>query len=340
MKLADAAVAALIKTCAGEKRDTFFVLPPPVWTEISALAGTLDARVLTLLPGTVYPCGHTEACVLNTTQDLPEAPRTDVIFADIRLAGDPGFAAYIASYGLRYILLPFYEAALLSEYGYKFSYRQLAELRAELPFHVHILGVSPEDRTETEIYETLGTRAYAVIGEKTERKLCGVQTENENGKFRLAAGECEKSPYKKQIFLCATRTEAEHLRAFFSSWGVKAALFHGGLSKDENASALRQYAAGETTALIATKSLLPSYPFLYADKVFYCGLPYSFAHADRCASLGGSGTLTCFWCDADADILSAQTAAFAAALQITDPAFLQKRAEQLSELRRYLEAHS
>ena len=340
MKLSDAAVTELIRTCLKAGRDTFFALEPPRLPEITALAEALDGRTITLLPGTVYPVGNADACVLNAPEDLCRSPRGRALLADVRLLGEPAFADYAARERIRYFLLPFYEAALTTEYGYKFSYRQIAELRAALPFPVQIIGVSLDDRLEDGVFEALGTRDYAMLGEKPQRKLYGVKTEDLTEAYGLAARQCRKTPFLREILLCATRTEAEHLHVFFGKWGIKAALFHGGLSKEANAAALQRYETGGTNVLIATKSALPSYPFLNSDRLFYCGLPYSLAHADRCAALHKNGELTCLWCEESIETLRAQTAAFAQALQITDPSFLQKRSEQLNGLLQYLEAHS
>ncbi len=337
MKLTDTAVTDLIKDPALQGRDLFFALdPPPGLPEIAALPAALGGRVLTLLPGPVYACGHTDVTVLNTPQALAVPPQSDAVLADIRMLGAPEAEAYITRYAFRFFLLPFYETALLTEYGYRFSYRQIAELRAGLPYPVRILGVSASDRLDDAVREALGALKFALLELPAKRRLCGVETENETEKFRLAARQCEKSPYTRHILLCATRTEAEHLHAFFRSWGLQAALFHGGRGRSDNEAALGQYIKGETNVLIGTKSLLPSYPFLKADKLFYCGLPYSLTHADRCAALAETGELICLWCADDIAVLRKQTADFAKALQISDPTFTAKRNVDLNALLEYL----
>lgn len=333
MKLTDAPVTELIRTCAGQGRDTFFAFPaPPSLPEMQALSGALDGRLLVLLPGTVYPCGHRDVSVFNTPQDMLGPPEQNVLFTDIRLIGAPEFAAYFTEYGFRYILLPFYETALKWEYGYKFSYRQVSELRASLPFAVHLIGVSARDRKDDALFETFGTREYAVLEDNVFPRLSGQKTENENEKFRLTARQCEASAFRKQIVLCATRTEGVRLQAFLHTWGIRAALFHGGQSKEENAAALRAFTGNEAHTLVATKSLIPSYPFIHADKVYCFGLPYSISHADRCAALSAENALICIWCDEDIVTLQTQTEAFIKALQIDDPAFSVQRKHALDEV--------
>ena len=333
MKLTDKEVTGLIRTCAADARDLFFALrTPPALDEIAFLASALGSRVLTLLPGTVYPCGETQFTVLNAPEDLASPPVSDALFADIRLLCDPAFAAYIQKYRLRFLLLPFYETALPAEYGSKFSYRQIAELRASLPFPLCVIGISARDRMEHAAEEAFGTRIYYVVGEPETRRLYGVKTESDVDKFFMTALQCEKTRIKTHILLCATRTGAQRLQAFLKSWGVVAELFHGGRDKAENAAALEAFCKGETQILIATKSLLPSYPFLKADKLYYFGLPYSVAHADRCASLSKTGELTCFWCDNDAETLRRLTEDYAKALHITDTAFFKKRNDDLNEI--------
>ena len=333
MKLSDAPVIELIQACAAQGRDTFFALrSPPGATELQALSQGLGERVLTLLPGAVYPCGQTGVTVLNAPEDLRKAPEHSVIFADVRLLGDECFQEYITRRRLRYVALPFYETAVLGEYGYKFSYRQLGELRAALPFPIHLIGVSADDRLEDAVFEALGTRDFAMLGEETIRKLYGAKTDTSREKFSLLARQCTVQPFKKYVILCATRDAAAHMHAFLRSCGIGSALFHGGRGRKANEAALQLYQNGKVNLLVATKSVIPSYPFVRADKLYYCGVPYSLSHADRCASLTDGGELICVWCEDDVKTLQTQTAGFMKALGITDPAFLQRRSEQLTEI--------
>ena len=338
MKLSDAPVTELIRTLALQGWDTFFALnTPPSLPEMQSLSGALDSRLIVLLPGAIYACGQKDVCVLNTPEDICRPPEHRLLFADIRLLGAPEFAGYLTTCGIRYLLLPFYETALIWEYGYKFSYRQIAELRASLPFQLHLIGVSASERKEDDLYAALGTKDYGVFGDEVPvRRLFGQKTENENEKFRLTARQCETSLFRKQIVLCATRTEGIRLQAFFQSWGIKAALFHGGQNKDENAAALLAFTGGEANTLVATKTLIPSYPFITADKVYCFGLPYSPAHADRCAALSAENSLISIWCEEDILTLQTQTEAFIKALDIQDPAFSAHRKTELDAVMRML----
>ena len=88
MKLKDAPVIELIEACAKQQRDTYFALSsPPSLSDAAALAEGLAARVLMLLPGTVYPGGDPSVTVLNSPADLFLHIKSKITLADIRLTG-------------------------------------------------------------------------------------------------------------------------------------------------------------------------------------------------------------------------------------------------------------
>jgi hypothetical protein len=338
MELKDAAVIELINTCSLQQRDTYFALSvPPSIPDAAALAEGLGARVIMLLPGSIYPEGETTVTVLNNPRDLFLPVKNKLTLADIRITGLPEFAEYLSANRFRFLLIPFYENALVTEYGYKFSYKQIGELRASLPFHLHVIAVSSEDRLQNAIFEAFGTRDYAVLGEETKRKINGVKADDPTECFRITAQQCEKYTMKQSIVLCPTRTAAERLQAYFSKRGTKTALFHGGREQLDNETALRAFTERRVTTLIATKSLIPSYPFIKADRLYYCGLPYSVAHADRCAALSKTGELICLWCEEDLITLRKLNKGFMEALQIDPPAFLDIRENAMREMVRLLE---
>ena len=338
MKLKDSAVIQLIETCARQQRDTYFALSsPPDLTDAAALAEGLAARVLMLLPGTVFADGNSPVTILNSPADLFLYIKNKVTLADIRLTGTPEFAEYLSINRFRYLLIPFYENALVTEYGYKFSYKQIGELRASLPYQLHLIAVSKEDRLQNAVFEAFGTRDYAVLGEESAHKVKGAKADDPMECFRITAQQCEKHVSKQNIVLCPTRTAAERLHAYFNKRGGKTALFHGGRTRNENEAALRLFRECRVTTLIATKSLIPSYPFIKADQLYYCGLPYSVAHADRCTALSKKNEMICVWCEQDLITLRKLNEGFMEALQIDTPAFLDIRENAMQEMIRLLE---
>ena len=146
------------------------------------------------------------------------------------------------------------------------------------------------------------------------------------------ADQCEKYPLKKIIVECTTRSYAESLNAFLFRRNTRSVLFHGGRTIEQNRSSLEAFSGGYSNILIATKSLIPSYPFLHANKVLYFGLPYSVSHADRCASLGNDGRLTCIYSDEDILLNKRLILSFQDALGINDPDYAKDRNSMLQEL--------
>ena len=183
--------------------------------------------------------------------------------------------------GIRTLILPFYECAAPAEYGYKMSCGAISNLRAALPFDIHVTAVSRGDYLTPEVFEALGTVEYILAGEECPQALNAVKTENARAAMRFAAEQYEKYFLKRIIIECPTRTRAEDMNAYLLHRGASPALFHGGRTRAENETAVSRFAAGTTNVLIATKSLLGAYPFLQADKLFYLGLPYSLSHAGR-----------------------------------------------------------
>ena len=330
MMFGDSDYISLIDSFAIQNKDLFLMLQRmPELRELQALAEGLRRRVLVLLPGTLYPCGQTGAVLEAAGARLPEG---NLILGDVRLMNDPAFPDLIAYGNIREILLPFYECADVTEYGYKFAYAQLAETRASLPFYVHVTGVSTGEYARDEITAALGAKLFVSTGLPADYRLRGAKTESEEQSLDVTVRQCEKSPYKRRIVLCPTRTRAEKLQAGFTRRGTKCGLMHGGRTREENALALKKYISGEIPLLAATKSLIPSYLFLRADTLYCCGLPCSLSHAARCASLSANGELICIWSDGDTDLLRAQSTDFMEALQIADPAFLRTREAQVQEV--------
>ena len=331
MKITSEEIINLIRTSAPLKTDVFLELRNmPRAADFTAFAKALKARVLVLLPGRVYAPQSPDA-VLHVSADTYHAAQTG--YMDIRELMNDDAAEWIRRMRFTELVLPFYECADITEYGYKTAYMAVSDLRAALPFPVHITAVSRGDHLGPRVFEPLGTTDYVLAGVDVSNRIAGCRASDERDALYLTADQCAKYPLKTVIVQCTTRAGAETLHAFLQRRNVNAALFHGGITPERNDRALADFTGGRTNLLISTKSLISSYPFVQADKVVYYGLPYSLSHAMRCASLSADGRLTCIWCGADIDRSRTLTASFLQTLGMNDA---QIAAEKEDMLRRFL----
>ena len=331
MKLTSNEIINLIRTCTSLKTDVFLQLRPmPRAADFAAFAKALATRVLVLLPGAAYAPQNLNA-VLHVSDAPDAADPPDIAYMDIRELLKDSAAEWVGRMRFTECVLPFYECADITEYGYKTAYIAVSDLRSALPFPLHITAVSMGDHLGPRVFEPLGTTDYILAGEETRPEIAGCHASDERAALYLTADQCAKYPLKTVIVQCTTRASAEALHAFLCRRNVRAALFHGGRTAEQNAQAVADLTVGRTQLLIATKSLIPSYPFLQADKVFYYGLPYSLPHAMRCAALAADGRLTCIWCGADIDRSRALTTSFLQTLGLNDPQIAAIKEKMLQE---------
>ena len=333
MKLTDAAVAELAETCRMQKTDLFLRTDEmPRRADLEKYAAVVGRRVLVPLPGAAIPVENAPCTVLNTPEDLKQPLAGNAVFADIRLLSDEGFAAYLHENAVDEAVIPFYELADRAEYGSREAYGNIASLRASLPYFLQVTGLSPCDRLSDAVFEALGTEDFLQAGTKPAQRIYGFRAASERAKLYAAAAECEKTPLKRTVVQCATRRQAEELQAFLYRRGAPCGLFHGGRGRAENGAALAAFTGGKCNLLAATKALLPAYPFFSADKVLFCGLPYSVSHALRCLSLANSKEILCVYCDKDVSLPERLSRGYYETLQLEDEAFLARRADMLRDL--------
>ena len=298
MKLTDPALEALARQSALEKTDVFFCLPAlPSAGEIARFSGDIRERAFVFLPGGGFPRSGDGVCAVgDPVSPLPDAP---VLVSDIRLLSHPDAPDFLERSGIKEYILPFYECADPASYGYRFSYRYIAELRAALPFPVHITGISVNEELTDRVFRALGVRDFCQVGAPADVTLTRFRATGERAKLYETAAACEKYPLEKRIVFCPTRAAARSLAAVLFRRNTPFGLFHGGRTPEQNASALEAYIGGRTPLLIATKALFASFCFLTADRVLSCGVPFSLPHARSLALLSPAASLHCVYCEED-----------------------------------------
>ena len=332
MNITSPEIINLIKQCASIHTDVFLQLRSmPAFSDYGVLSKQLHTCVIVLLPGEIYPCGKKNHIVYAGSRTSYDETN-DLLFMDVRELFNEDTAVFIQSTGCTNMILPFYECADTAEYGYKMAYGCISDLRSLLPRTIHITGISRGDHLSPSVFEALGTADYILAGEEYRNLVSAYCAVSHSAAMYSVADQCEKYPLKKIIVECTTRSYAESLNAFLFRRNTGAVLFHGGRTKEQNSKALEAFTCSDSNILIATKSLVPSYPFVHADKVLYFGLPYSVSHADRCASLGSDGRLTCIYSEEDIQMNKRIVKSFQDTLGIDDPEFAKTKEIMQQEL--------
>lgn len=291
MHLGEPAIRAAAAAALSAGRDVFLTADAPFRAaHASLLAQACGEPALVFLPGDFYAPGVAhENCLRadaaeNAAARFSGAPSGGVLWADLRLAGNPAFAATLKASGPRIWLLPFADAADPAQYGYRQSFEHIAALRAEMkrPAAAAALFSDPPDTDRAALF--FGSGAWLSLCGAEQAAFRAVKTANEAERLSLLRRECEKRHAGRMVVVFATRRQAN---AFYASLpaGCAAGLIHGGRSHAENARALGRFLRGETLLLCATKHLTVSSPFFTADRVVICGLPPSLSAYARIASL-------------------------------------------------------
>lgn len=309
MKLTDKEVTDLIKASALNDADNYFTFGAmPSRTDINNYSSVFNGKTLVL------------------TSEIPFNKMSEkVIYSDIRSVLHESFSEFLVSEDINEILLPFYECADKLEYGYRASYANIAEIRASTEKHFHITGFSTNVITDEKILSLFGSEKYIVAGIESNTSFSGIKTSSEKSKYHYTAAECEKSPFNRSIVLFSTRRQAEDFSMFLYRRRTPFALIHGGLDKTKRKEALKSFSEGKVNILLATKFIIPSYTMINADKLIYCGLPYSFSHARRCLSLSKNGRMDCIFSEEDIILTEKLIFSFAKELETDNPDYIENR---------------
>ena len=268
-------------------------------SDVVSLAETLRESILIPRPGQVL-CPGPEASfgILNTPESLRGWDRKPVWFCDVRLLGNESFPGFLQTHAIREILLPFSDCAIEGEYGYRRSYENLSSLRADgVRFHLTLFTDEAPDaemlREKFGCEEVISFSPGEAVSLQTEKLA------DEAEQFSVLTSICEKYVWQRTAIFFTTRRQAERFAAGLRARFTPFSLVHGGLSGSQNMDALRRYDRGDTNVLLASKTLLCAAPFVRADKLLFCGLPYSESHAKRLCAIGNEAELICMYTDED-----------------------------------------
>ena len=342
MRIGEDAIAALVAAKHDAGQDLFLLPDLPLSpADVTALSRALNKNLLVFLPGPFYPAGLPEDACFFYEQgrggrrfDFPAAPF--VCWADIRLAGNEAFQDAMLRADIFEWILPFADCADPAEHGYRQSYAQLAELRAQSRRFTGITALFNDAPEEARYQRLFGGAPYITVGLPGTPKLRAVPAGNDAERQRLLLRSCLLRHEKPAVVFFPTRRQAEEF-VRFAAPHCPSAVVHGGRTRKENAEALDRFRAGALTLLAATKHLLPSAPFIAAGQVFYAGLPFSPALIGRCAALLPPGeTPVCVTTHGDLSLNARLSETCAAALALPKTPFSERRKEKQARAIRLL----
>ena len=319
-------VAELVRAAFETGADVFARTDGPFdAASLYAFAQEQDGDALILMPGRVYPPPGASFPMLRAAAATAAGPA----FADVRILADGLFTETPRKNGALTLALPFAECAFVTEHGYRAAYRMIGELRAagtELRVAALLAGAGPQDERLREVF---GSPDAILLGETHPRAVPAARFYDARERDAFLLHSAELSALGSTVILFPSRAEAERFARLPAARGMHCGLVHGGLPPEENENTVAAFAAGDLGVLLATKHILPSAPFLKADRAIFAGLPFSPAHLNRCAALCGGEPPTVFWCEADLREARRLSEGFARAIGADLPRFMAVREDKL-----------
>lgn len=298
-------IKELSRSCAENGEDLYITADIlPCFSELVNTFSVKNSNTAVLLPG-AFRHGEGTVCFDRSpvfTSSVGHVSPGQAAVADVRLLGNAEFRRFLSENGFNNFILPFAECADPLNYGYRQSFGWLAEMRAETEKPLHITALfSPGVDAPEEYREVFGSAKATVGLSYTMPEIFGVLCDGEKERNALALSGAVKNVSDRSVILFSTRREAESFYSFALRRGISAGLITGLNSPDEITAVTGKFERYGLRILVATKSLVPSAPFFKADRVIYCGMPYSPDHASRCAALSRDNSLCCYYARTDVE---------------------------------------
>ena len=297
-----------IASAAAEASEDLFCIigVTPMYEELAAMFAVPEEPTLLLLPGTFAapdrliredrtPAFARTGFPTRQVYDLSDG----ILAADVRLLGDEAFRSFGENRGIRHLLVPFAELADGAEYGFRAAYGWIAEWRASLPYDLRVTALfsaPPEDFTA--FVRLFGSPGCTVIDASVPPVLYAWETADVRKKYAYTLTLAQRFAAKRTAVLFTDRREAEEFLRLPQKQGTATLYLKGSLPPVQHKMALEAF-ADRGGLLVATKSALASLLFYRADRVVFCGVPYSRAFLTRCAAFSAEGALECCFCPKD-----------------------------------------
>ena len=300
-------ICRIVRAAADASEDLFCIVGvTPGFDALASLYFLPEEPTLLLLPGTfampdrLIREDHTPAFARTGFPPRQVYTITDgVLAADVRLLGDDAFRGFCEPRGIRHVLVPFAELADETEYGYRAAYGWIGEWRASLSSDLRVTALFSAPPEDLGLFVRLfGSPGCTVIDASVPPVLYAYETADVRKKYTYTFSLAQRFATKRTAVLFTDRREAEEFQRLLKKQGTAFLYLNGSLSAEQTHSALEAF-ADFNGLLIATKSALPSLLFYRADRVVFCGVPYSRAFLTRCASFSAEYALECCFCQKD-----------------------------------------
>ena len=292
----DSSVKELIKAAFEMEKDVFLKILP-----FSLEALSFDGvKTVVFLNGAFFSGENSCFCdCRNAVSFFDKTDAPDVLYADIYFAADEVFRDFLKNNSYRRFVVLFAECAASSEYGWKSTYMMLGELREQREDFCQLVAfLSPFSDCIDECRVAFSSDNAVFAGEDILPEVFSFKAENKSARNYYLYEQIGKYAYKRICIYFNSRSEAAEFRKYLVNRGISPLMADGSLNADELKVTAESFISGRNNILLATKSFIPTSLFIPADKVYFCGVPFSLSHLFRCA-FSSRGPVRIIYCEDD-----------------------------------------
>lgn len=330
----DNGIKNLISAAFSEEYDVFLKIPFPFLKDT-----VLDfVRSVVLLPGAFGGFAQIPFSDYMSPERII-VPENNALLtvADVRFMADENFRNMLSAGGYSRIFVPFAECADSGEYGYRGSYSWIGEYKAErADFCQTVAFISPLYNDLNVLSEIYSCKNVISVGRNTLCEPRIYKVSSVTAKFFTTASEAEKYPFEKICIFFNSRQEARQFGRFLHKRRTPYYFIDGSVCTNEKRKILDDITKNSGGILLATKSFLADSIYCDFSRCIICGVPYSFAHLQRCSSVANYEKTLIVYCEDD--YVRNEKASLSYSEFIGDRNIYIKRQQSLFEIKNYLES--
>ena len=331
----DISVKNVISEALKSERDVFFRgLPDDIRCPFSD-----EIKTVVFMPGAFCSDICSEFCDIRISPRDFSGLKRDIVFADIRFMGNDDFRRALTEYGFFRIAIIFPECCDSAEYGYRAAFSWIGEYRAERSDFVQLVGfVTPSYKDARMLKEMYASENSVILGFEKSPEFSVFETVSSSAKFYAAAAFAEKYIGTKSVIFLNSREEAHQFVRFLRKRRTDCVLIDGSVTVSQMKESLNEFNSGGTDILVATKAFIPSSLFYPAERVIFCGVPFSFSYLHRCILPSQTGKAVVIYSRDDIVRNEKIISSFGDAL--SDKAITEKRLKCLENMKNMLSANN
>jgi len=238
---------AILRAEQGDARLTLVVSP---------LVSLMDDQVASLramgVAAAALHSGSDEA-ERDEAEALLGSGEASIVFAAPERAVRPGFARLLARRGVRSLCID--EAHCISQWGHDFrpEYRRLAELRAAFPdAAVHAFTATATPQVGDDIVRQMAMREPLRLTGPVHRANLLIRSRHRTDALEQCLEVVGRHAGEAGIVYCLSRADAERAHEGLVKAGVKAGLYHAGLSAEARRRAHERFRTERIDVMVAT----------------------------------------------------------------------------------------